>query len=78
MYPYLKKSLSQLLYPANIRFFSVAFLWGSLRPVNRTILNPSCSSSPYNLKLAGKAGASAKSTHSSNVASSKVSVLCPR
>ena len=72
---YLKISLSQLVNPAYRRFFSVAFLWYSLLPVNRKILKPSCLSSLYKLKLAGNAGASAKSTQESKDSSSKVSDL---
>lgn len=70
-------SLSQLLYPANCRLHSVAFLCNSVRPVNKIIVNPSSSRSLYNLKLAGTDGASAISTHLLKEASSKISDLCP-
>lgn len=72
---YLKISLSQSLYPSNWRFFAVAFLWCSLRPVSINTVNPSCFSSLYKFRLACKAGASAKSTHSSKDNSSKGSDL---
>lgn len=74
-FQYLKKSFFQSLYPANRRFFSVVFLWNSFLPVSRNILNPSCFSSLKKFKLADKAGALAKSTHSSKASSLKISDL---
>lgn len=67
----LRISLSQFLYPASRRFFPVTFLWYSPRSVSRNTVNPNLCNSLYSFKLAGSAGALAKSTHSSNVFSSK-------
>ena len=72
---YLKMSLSQSLYPELRRFAPVAFLWNSLLPVKRNILKPNSLSSLYKLKLAGKAGAAAKSTQLSKEVSLKISNL---
>lgn len=72
---YLKMSLSQSLYPESRRFVSVAFLWNSLLPVKKNILKPNSLSSLYKLKMAGKAGAAAKSTQLSKEVSLKISDL---
>lgn len=72
LFEYLKISRSQLLYPACTIFLSVLFLWFSIRPVNKNIVNPRCCSSLYSFKLAGIAGALASFTHLSKVISSKI------